>query len=763
MNSPKYAFVSYVDHNYIDGFMTLLSSVVLNNLDVEYDFVVLYDDLSLFDRNQIALRYERVVFRKIDPFPYQKFKKGLSSNYLAVKAYYILEAFKLVDYDSIVCLDTDMVVLKPISELFFLEHPFAACPQYFNAQEGKNINSGLLVISKPTLSVETWQALCGIGESGAYELEKHDQAILSEYFNGQYHQLHHAYNTVKRRLLKKSVPASVKILHFTGLIKPWVSAESGYETLQKTWHLYNLTDQQYFSKLITKAIKAGNNEMVVFAARKYIKLFGTNSKIALDAFPGFRGLHLWNEAKSLIQAIAIHPDAADYPRYLRYLGEIHTALGESAGTGAMYFAASLHSGQPVLGPLANALWLAKRSEPANLAAELNFINNPASRANRVLKRKASLSKDLEQAALKALENENALSHAAFYMTRQGNAGDILLPWSVRSAIETSFGSTAWLPIHVHQRVSTESVEEINRTRGLIIGGGGLFIADTAANQVSGWQWNIDSQRLDSITVPINVFGVGYNQFYGHGKLSNLFAENISLLLEKSSFFGLRNSGSIEELKSYVSPSLAAKIAYQPCPTTVIKKTHETLFSENLRKSYIALNIALDRPRLRFGENYDKFLAQMATYLREISSETEVIYFAHAMVDEQFLIDLAKFEGISLRSVRLFDFDEEQIVQLYQEPQLVIGMRGHAGMIPFGCGTPIISLVTHPKLRYFLEDIEMNECAIEVNNEFVEPLLTQTRQILTKHNTYVGRIDKAIQRLWNTTQHNVQKIHTCLIK
>jgi hypothetical protein len=39
------------------------------------------------------------------------------------------------------------------------------------------------------------------------------------------------------------------------------------------------------------------------------------------------------------------------------------------------------------------------------------------------------------------------------------------------------------------------------------------------------------------------------------------------------------------------------------------------------------------------------------------------------------------------------------------------MRGHAGMIPFGCGTPIISLVSHPKMAYFLADIERPEWGV----------------------------------------------------
>ena len=757
MHTPRYGFVSYVDSNYIDGFMALLSSVVLNTLNTDYDFVVLYDDLTLFDRNRIKQRYDRVVFRKIDPTPYESFKKGLSSNYLVTKAYFILEAFKLEDYDTVICLDTDMVVLKPIADLFTLDHPFAACPQFFNADGGRNLNSGLLVISKPVLSTGTWDALCEIGRAGTYELEKHDQGVLSKYFGGSYHQLKPEYNMVKRRLLKATVPASVKILHFTGPIKPWVEAELGYEKLQKAWGGYHLDDVTYFTKLVTRAVDARNYEMAVFATRQHARCVGLAPSLIFNSFPAFRALNLWDEARELLEASPVAPNTNDYPRYLRYLGEVHTALGKTAGTGAMYLAASLHGGERVNKLLGGAYWVAGRLEPADLMVESCLAQNPAARGNRVLKRRITLSKTLEAHAQSAERDKNSLSHAAFYMTRQGNAGDVLLPWSVRGAIETGTGPTTWAPVHVHQRVSEDVVARINRTRGLIIGGGGLFLADTGANRASGWQWNIDMQQLARITVPINVFAVGYNQFYGQGQLSEIFSESVGLLLEKANFFGLRNSGSINAMKSYVPAELANKVVYQPCPTTVLVKTHAHLFDTPRRKNYIALNIALDRPRLRFGDNYEVFLAQMAAFIREVSKEAPVHYFAHAVVDEQFLIDLAKYEGLSLPAVRLYDLTEEEMVRLYQEPRVVVGMRGHAGMIPFGCRTPIISLVTHPKLRYFLEDVNMPECAINVDGAFSEALLNQTQKMLSEHDIYLAMVDKQIDRLWGITRANIRTI------
>ena len=69
-----------------------------------------------------------------------------------------------------------------------------------------------------------------------------------------------------------------------------------------------------------------------------------------------------------------------------------------------------------------------------------------------------------------------------------------------------------------------------------------------------------------------------------------------------------------------------------------------------------------------------------------------------------------------------EMDEEEFLNYYVQPELMIAMRGHAQMIPFGCKTPVISLISHDKLKWFLEDIEHPEWGIEVlDNEFEEKL------------------------------------------
>ena len=106
-----------------------------------------------------------------------------------------------------------------------------------------------------------------------------------------------------------------------------------------------------------------------------------------------------------------------------------------------------------------------------------------------------------------------------------------------------------------------------------------------------------------------------------------------------------------------------------------------------RDDTILINAAYDRAGLRFGHDYGYFLAQMAQAVRDLGELAEVQYVAHSLDDEKIVFDLRREHGISMPVIPLYDFENKEILDLYARTRLVIGMRGHAGMIPFGVGTP----------------------------------------------------------------------------
>ena len=111
-----------------------------------------------------------------------------------------------------------------------------------------------------------------------------------------------------------------------------------------------------------------------------------------------------------------------------------------------------------------------------------------------------------------IDNKHTFSHVTYYII--GNAGDIALSQCVRRMFEKNFKLINWNLIKISNTVDKRIIDKINHTKALIIGGGGLFLPDTNENVISGWQWGISGDLLNKIEVPIIVYSVGYNYFYG---------------------------------------------------------------------------------------------------------------------------------------------------------------------------------------------------------------------------------------------------------
>jgi polysaccharide pyruvyl transferase WcaK-like protein len=310
---------------------------------------------------------------------------------------------------------------------------------------------------------------------------------------------------------------------------------------------------------------------------------------------------------------------------------------------------------------------------------------------------------------------NGIAHAAFYVKQDGNFGDLVLPEAVRQAFEHTAGPTDWLPIHVHQVFDQERLELVNAQRAMIVGGGGLFLPDTAPNRSSGWQWNVSREMLERIDVPLAAFAVGYNLFPGQKFQGDLFRSNLVAFAEKAVFLGLRNHGSIDRVRAMLPTNLHDKVRFVPCPTTILQHIQPGLADSEVGSGRVLINAAFDRSSRRFHEGYEGFLEEMAKFISTIEgSGAEIRFASHLAGDEQFVHDLDQRFGRRLPVDALNRMPPNESFEIYRRASLVIGMRGHATMIPFGLGTPVLSIVSHPKMRYFLDDVGRTEWAFDVD-------------------------------------------------
>lgn len=321
----------------------------------------------------------------------------------------------------------------------------------------------------------------------------------------------------------------------------------------------------------------------------------------------------------------------------------------------------------------------------------------------------------------------------------GNFGDDVLFLATKKRMEKILSDykVEWVNYPVRNHTTDSVIEKANSCDLVLLGGGGLLLKDTVENSYSGWQWNISLKHLEAIEKPIAVYSIGYNRFRGQEDFDSNYHLTVRALIEKAVFFSVRNSGSKRALvKDF--PDLEGKIIVNTCPSVFYKDFN---FSRKKNKN-IGINLAGDRLTLRVGpaENlpfYDK-VVKLCKFL--VSEGYKLVFFNYnwkpysncSMVQEI----LSDNYGIEYQTVNCDSVWDEKDIQFYLDRHLhmeaMISMRGHGQMIPYGLGVKTISLISHNKLKWFLEDAGMEDFGIEVG----EPdYCTKVKEMLGKMGYY----------------------------
>ena len=359
------------------------------------------------------------------------------------------------------------------------------------------------------------------------------------------------------------------------------------------------------------------------------------------------------------------------------------------------------------------------------------------------------------ALMQSISQHPSIMHFSAFVA-SGNIGDRILVHALRDTITKTLGTRIFFAHRsVRAKISPDIIQVANAADAVLIGGGGLFLRDTNENDISGWQFPISLNDIERLHVPIVMLGVGYNRFRRQDDFDPAFTENINSLVSKCKFVGLRNHGSIRALRSYLSEANASKLVFHPCATTVLSKLYR-MPAVDSERPIIALNCAFDRANMRYPNGQDNVLGAIARLMKRLSSAYTIKYYSHMDSDMEMLPYLTaedvEFEIVDLSRVESIDM----ILSYYCTPSIVIGMRGHSQLVPFGCGTPIMSIISHDKLAWFLEDIGHPEWGVDVEDEQFESLLNERADnILSKLDETRRQIESLQTAFWELTQENIR--------
>lgn len=329
--------------------------------------------------------------------------------------------------------------------------------------------------------------------------------------------------------------------------------------------------------------------------------------------------------------------------------------------------------------------------------------------------------------------------------RSANSGDINLATLSESRISSSFSrDVVWTRRDCRKHHTVSMMKQYNKEYdGIVLGPGGILLLDTtnvkdiaARNKmtdekvmsISGFQWIIGESAINAIKIPLIVFSIGWNQFRGADPTHFPNKGVLRALVKKSSYFSMRHTGDIRDFCKYLDmPSDDIEFCY--CPTI-----QSRLASEKLRleppvtdKKIVGFQIANDRFNLRFGHK-----KKLIKHYNTIAKTIEIFHARGFQID---LIDQCKdLKFINWMESQNRLIPEYNIVSLrnkktsiqnqyYKSLYAIFATRGHAQMIPMGFGVKIISIITHDKLKYFLEDISATHTGVEIKDMTVTSLNT----------------------------------------
>jgi len=296
-----------------------------------------------------------------------------------------------------------------------------------------------------------------------------------------------------------------------------------------------------------------------------------------------------------------------------------------------------------------------------------------------------------------------------------NAGDYLLGPATRQWFENNVFRANFTLLSCRNYFNEEAVDRINeKYDALLIGGGGLILPDTNPNKISCWQWKISKDNIDKIKIPIYVVSIGYNLFYNQNicmpNINNnnqdktrlqIFNDNITTLIDKSEYFSVRHNGDIELLKKHVPVSLHDKITFQFCPTINYAKS---LSSGVKSSNTIAFEIKEDRTWRRYHKTTKKkFFNDILKFCKEIEGEREIAVLLHEPRNTNIIQYLKKY-GVELRVIKNYEIWAKRTIENFESIDTLYCMAGHSQMVAMGLGCETKSIITHNKLKFFLEDI-----------------------------------------------------------
>ncbi len=253
-SNKKYCLATVTDRNFIPGTMVLIHSFLKHNPWFNGDIFVLAAELEKRDLRMFKV-FSNVKYLSISDELIERTDAlcEVEPKYSHRRGqFYSLDIFRLVGYDKLLFLDSDILIKGSFEPLFEMQDGLVTSPDnfYYNGwlrnpkdysqhelQPGEDpadfwadtFSAGMMLFDKSVVHPDTHRQVIKLVDTshfGTMSTNHSDQVILNQYFQGQYRLVSSKYNfrfnTAHKMLEMEGVTAeNAAVIHFTAKKKPW--------------------------------------------------------------------------------------------------------------------------------------------------------------------------------------------------------------------------------------------------------------------------------------------------------------------------------------------------------------------------------------------------------------------------------------------------------------------------------------------------------------------------------------------------------------
>ena len=221
-----------LNDNFILSMKVFLVSLLKTNPHFSCDIIILTDgNLSKHNAAELKNIYKNINIIEASRDDYAECLPTTQT--WGYNLYYRFDVFDMagLGYDRIIIMDSDMVFLSDITELFEHCHEFAACEKYLNIpeicpdnpieQKRRRFNCGLMSISRELMKRSVKEDLIEITKQREWSS---DQPVFNVYFADKVVYLPQKYNIVTSNASFENLRGAC-VLQYHGFKKPWHSSD----------------------------------------------------------------------------------------------------------------------------------------------------------------------------------------------------------------------------------------------------------------------------------------------------------------------------------------------------------------------------------------------------------------------------------------------------------------------------------------------------------------------------------------------------------